>query len=120
MKKDEICLETLRLAEQIERIVQYFLEKYQPRAEASEINSPWMTEIQLADYWQLRNKDGELTVHSIRRWATRPDNPLPCGNLGEIRRYHKDDVDGWAREEAERQRKAGKEKGRNGLHAVGD
>ena len=119
MRKEEICLETLRLAEQLERIVQHFVEKHQPRAEASEINSPWMTEIQLAEYWQLRNKDGELTVHSIRRWTTRHDNPLPCGNLGEIRRYHKDDVDRWAREEAERQRMVSKQKGRNGLHAVG-
>ena len=50
----------------------------------------------------------------------RPDNPLPCGNLGEIRRYHKDDVDRWAREEAGRQRKDNKQKDRNGLHAVGD
>jgi hypothetical protein len=39
--------------------------------------------------------------------------------LGEIRRYHKDDVDRWAREEAERQRMASKQRGRNGLHAVG-
>lgn len=60
--------------------------------------------------------------HSIRRWTMRPDNPLPCGHLGGIRRYHKDEVDRWAREEAERQRKATntKQKGRNGLHAVGD
>ena len=121
MKKDEICLETLRLAEQLERIVQHFVEKYQPRAEVTvSTQSVWMTEMQLAEYWQLRNKDGELTVHSIRKWAMRPDNPLPCGNLGEIRRYHKDDVDRWAREEAERLRKADKQKGRNGLHAVGD
>lgn len=120
MKKDEICLETLRLAEQIERIVQHFVEKYQPRAEAAVLTpSVWMTETQLAEYWQLRNKDGGLTVHSIRRWTSRPDHPLPCGNLGELRRYHKDDVDRWAREEAERQRKATKQKGRNGLHAVG-
>jgi hypothetical protein len=120
MKKGEICLETLRLAEQLERIVQHFVEKHQPRAEAVvSTASVWMTEIQLAEYWQLRNKDGEPTVHSIRRWTARPDNPLPCGNLGEIRRYHKDDVDRWAREEAERQRKPNKQKGRNRLHAVG-
>jgi len=56
-------------------------------APTSQINSPWMTEIQLAEYWQLRNKD---------------------------------DVDRWAREEAERQRRPDKQKGRNGLHAVGD
>jgi len=109
------------LEEQVINICnQVFDERKGELAPTSEINSPWMTEIQLAEYWQLRNKDGELTVHSIRRWTTRPDNPLPCGNLGEIRRYHKDDVDRWAREEAERQRKASKQRGRNGLHAVGD
>jgi hypothetical protein len=35
MKKAEICPETLRLAEQIERIVQHFVERHQPRAEAA-------------------------------------------------------------------------------------
>ena len=48
-------------------------------APTSEINSPWMTEIQLAEYWQLRNKDGELSVHSIRKWTARPDDEHPGG-----------------------------------------
>ena len=66
----------------------------------------WMTETQLAEYWQLRNKDGEITVHSIRNWTARPrdEHPLPCANMGEMRRYHREEVDAWAREEAERQR----------------
>jgi hypothetical protein len=48
----------------------------------------WMTEKQLAEYWQLRTPDGEVTVHSIRKWTTRPENehPLPCGSMGEKRR----------------------------------
>ncbi len=113
MKKDEICFETLRLAEQIERIVQHFVEKHQPRAEAAVETPPiWMTEKQLAEYWQLRTPDGEATVHSIRKWTSRPESehPLPCASMGEMRRYHREEVDRWAREEAARQReKRGRE-----------
>lgn len=66
----------------------------------------WMTERQLAEYWQLRTPNGEVTVHSIRKWTARPDNehPLPCASMGEMRRYHREEVDRWAREEAARQR----------------
>jgi hypothetical protein len=66
----------------------------------------WMTEKQLAEYWQLRTPDGEVTVHSIRKWTARPENehPLPCASMGEMRRYHREEVDRWAREEAARQR----------------
>ena len=113
MKKDEICLETLILAEQLERIVQHFVEKHQPRAAASVSPPPvWMTEKQLAEYWQLRTPDGEVTVHSIRKWTARPDDehPLPCASMGEMRRYNREEVDQWAREEAVRQReKRGRE-----------
>jgi hypothetical protein len=65
-----------------------------------------MTEMQLAEYWQLRNRDGELTVDSIRKWTARPEgeHPLPCANMGDMRRYNRDEVDHWAREEAVRQR----------------
>lgn len=64
--------------------------------------SVWMTEKQLAEYWQLRTPEGELTVHSIRKWTTRPEDehPLPCASMGEMRRYHREEVDRWAREEA--------------------
>lgn len=109
MKKEELCLETFRLAEQLERIVQHFVEKHQPKATASVSPPPqvWMTEKQLAEYWQLRTPDGEATVHSIRKWTARPDgeHPLPCASMGEMRRYHREEVDRWAREEAVRQRK---------------
>jgi hypothetical protein len=66
----------------------------------------WMTERQLAEYWQLRTPDGEVTVHSIRKWTARPEDeyPLPCASMGEMRRYHREEVDLWAREEAARQK----------------
>src|SRR3989440_9643072 len=76
----------------------------------------WMTEKQLAEYWQLRTPNGEVTVHSIRKWTARPDNehPLPCASMGEMRRYHREEVDRWAREEAARQKK----KRHHDLHLV--
>jgi hypothetical protein len=58
--------------------------------------SPWMTEQQLADYWQV-------SAASIKNWTARKEEPLPCGSMGEMRRYHRDDVDRWAREERRRQ-----------------
>jgi len=66
----------------------------------------WMAEKQLAEYWQLRTPNGEVTVHSIRKWTARPENeyPLPCASMGEMRRYHREEVDRWAREEAARQK----------------
>jgi primosomal protein N'' len=87
--------------------------------------SVWMTEKQLAEYWQIRTQQGEITVHSIRKWTTRPENehPLPCASMGEMRRYHREEVDQWAREEAALQRtKNGKKKGknRNDMHVVED
>jgi primosomal protein N'' len=74
----------------------------------------WMTEMQLAEYWQLRNKEGEITVYSIRTWTARPrdEHPLPCANMGEMRRYNRAEVDRWAREEAELQRAKSTRKGR--------
>jgi Helix-turn-helix domain len=68
--------------------------------------SPWMTEQQLADYWQV-------SAASIKNWTARKEEPLPCGSMGEMRRYHRDDVDRWAREERRRQ-----QGGKNVLNAV--
>jgi hypothetical protein len=97
---------------------QVFDERKGELSPAAGINSPWLTEMQLAEYWQLRNKDGELTVHSIRDWTKRAENPLPCANMGEMRRYQREEVDKWAWEEAARQRGNSKRKGRNGLRDV--
>lgn len=101
MKKDEVCLETLRLAEQIERIVRHFVERHQPQSAAPAPPPLWMTEKHLAEYWQMWTSGGEATVHSIRKWTARPDDehPLPCASMGEMRRYHREEVDQWAREE---------------------
>ena len=105
--KEPITIESLinqhinnQLAEKLPRVVSEQLKQISPPP-------VWMTERQLAEYWQLRTPDGEITVHSIRKWTARPGNehPLPCASMGEMRRYHREEVDQWAREEAARQKK---------------
>ena len=66
----------------------------------------WMTAIQLARYWQLVNANGEPTTAGIVKWARRSDSehPLPHAYMGDLLRFHRDEADLWAREEAERRR----------------
>ncbi|SRR6266705_1910468 len=66
----------------------------------------WMTASQLARYWQLVNANGEPTTAGIIKWARRPDDdhPLPHAYMGDLLRFHRADVDLWAREEADRRR----------------
>jgi hypothetical protein len=66
----------------------------------------WMTAMQLARYWQLVNANGEPTTAGIIKWARRSESehPLPHAYMGDLLRFHRTDVDLWAREEAERRR----------------
>jgi hypothetical protein len=66
----------------------------------------WMTESQLARYWQLVNSNGEPTTAGIMKWARRSEDehPLPHAYMGDLLRFHRADVDVWAREEADRRR----------------
>ena len=66
----------------------------------------WMTASQLASYWQLVNANGEPTTAGILKWARRSEkeNPLPHAYMGDLLRFHRADVDVWAREEADRRR----------------
>jgi hypothetical protein len=66
----------------------------------------WMTASQLDRYWQLVNSNGEPTTAGILKWARRPDDghPLPHAYMGDLLRFHRVDVDVWAREEADRRR----------------
>src|SRR5207247_7011518 len=66
----------------------------------------WMTASQLARYWQLVNSNGEPTTAGIMKWARRSahEHPLPHAYMGDLLRFHRDDVDLWAREEADRRR----------------
>lgn len=75
----------------------------QPSAEPA---PEWMTASQLAHYWQLFNANGEPTTAGIMKWAKRCENehPLPHAYMGDLLRFHRQEVDLWAREEAERRR----------------
>jgi hypothetical protein len=66
----------------------------------------WMTASQLARYWQLVNANGEPTTAGITKWARRSESehPLPHAYMGDLLRFHRDEVNQWAREEAERRR----------------
>ena len=66
----------------------------------------WMTASQLASYWQLVNANGEPTTAGIMKWARRSEDehPLPHAYMGDLLRFHRTDVDVWAREEADRRR----------------
>jgi hypothetical protein len=66
----------------------------------------WMTAAQLARYWQIVNAHGEPTTAGILKWVKRAENeyPLPHAYMGDLLRFHRTDVDLWARKEAERRR----------------
>ncbi len=66
----------------------------------------WMTASQLARYWQLINSNGEPTTAGIIKWAKRreSEHPLPHAYMGDLLRFHRDEADLWAREEADRRR----------------
>jgi hypothetical protein len=73
---------------------------------AAELMPEWMTASQLARYWQLVNANGEPTTAGILKWAKRSEteHPLPHAYMGDLLRFHRDEVDVWAHEEAERRR----------------
>ncbi len=82
------------------------LAEAEPTAITPEPLLNWMTASQLARYWQLANASGEPTTAGIMKWARRSEDehPLPHAYMGDLLRFHRDDVDLWAREEAERRR----------------
>ena len=66
----------------------------------------WMSATQLAEYWQLYNYKNEPTTAGILKWSKRPPDkfPLPHAYMGDLLRFNRDEVDLWAKEEAERRR----------------
>lgn len=66
----------------------------------------WMTATQLAEYWQLYNDKNEPTIAGILKWAKRTLDqfPLPHAYMGDLLRFNRNEVDLWAKEEAERRR----------------
>ena len=100
------------LAEQVARIYQRAqsetLALIQSRpAEPSNAPLPeWLSPTQLAEYWQLYNDKNEPTTAGILKWSKRPKDrfPLPHAYMGDLLRFNRDEVDLWAKEEAERRR----------------
>jgi len=66
----------------------------------------WMSATQLAEYWQLYNDKNEPTTAGILKWTKRPHerSPLPHAYMGDLLRFNRNEVDLWAKEEAERRR----------------
>ena len=99
-----------KLASVIDRATQDAIALVLTRCEAEKPSAEsipeWMTATQLARYWQLVNSNGEPTTAGIMKWARRPEgeHPLPHAYMGDLLRFHRADVDVWAREEADRRR----------------
>jgi len=99
-----------KLASVIDRATQDAIALLQSQREVEtpsvESAPEWMTAAQLARYWQLINGNGEPTTAGIVKWARRSENEhrLPHAYIGDLLRFHRADVDVWAREEAERRR----------------
>src|SRR2546421_5286886 len=82
------------------------LAESESQAITSEPLLEWMTASQLARHWQLVNANGEPTTAGIMKWARRSEDehPLPHAYMGDLLRFHRADVDVWAREGANRRR----------------
>lgn len=109
-----------KLASVIDRATQeavaVLLAQHETKKPSADPIPEWMTASQLARYWQLINLNGEPTTAGIMKWARRCENehPLPHAYMGDLLRFHRDEADLWAREEAER-RRTQNEKRRLGL-----
>ena len=110
---DELLTQVARLCERTKDELLVLLRSRE--LVANPITSPreWMSATQLAEYWQLLNDKNEPTTAGILKWAKRPADkfPLPHAYMGDLLRFNREEVDQWARQEAER-RRAQSEKGR--------
>ena len=76
------------------------------KPDGAEPSPEWLTDVELARYWRLFNRDGEPVTAGIRAWAKRPpaEFPLPHAYMGDLLRFRREDADRWAVAEAERRR----------------
>ena len=106
--------QTLDLKEKLTRVldratheaVALILAQPEPERTPAQSAPNWMTATQLACYWQLVNANGGPTTAGIMKWAKRGpgEHPLPHAYMGDLLRFNRNEVDVWAREEAERRR----------------
>jgi len=103
---DELITQVARIFERARDELLTLLPKQQPIATPLTPLREWMSATQLAEYWQLYNDKNEPTTAGILKWSKRqPDQfPLPHAYMGDLLRFNRDEVDQWARQEAERRR----------------
>jgi hypothetical protein len=100
--KDEVN----RICDRVrDEVLALFVRESAP-AEAAASPPEWLTVQQLAEHWQLRNGRGQLTTSGILKWTKRDieEFPLPHAYMGDLIRFHRTEVDQWARDEAQRRR----------------
>src|ERR1700674_5328231 len=102
---DELADRVARICERAQSEMVELL-RSRPSQKAAESPPQWMTAIQLAEYWQLYNDKNEPTTAGILKWSKRPSDqfPLPHAYMGDLLRFNREEVDLWAKEEAERRR----------------
>jgi len=104
---DELITQVARIFERARDELLTLLPTQQPPVATTLTPLPeWMSATQLAEYWQLYNDKNEPTTAGILKWAKRPPDhfPLPHAYMGDLLRFNRDEVDQWARQEAERRR----------------
>ena len=109
--RDDLLDQVSRIYERARVEVLTLLRSYEPAEYSVLPPREWMSATQLAEYWQLYNDKNEPTTAGILKWAKRPPDqfPLPHAYMGDLLRFNRDEVDQWARQEAERRRaQAGK------------
>jgi hypothetical protein len=102
---DELAERVARICERTRSEVLELLQS-QPTEKAVLLMPDWMSAVQLAQYWQLYNDKNEPTTTGILKWSKRPLDqfPLPHAYMGDLLRFNREEVDLWAKEEAERRR----------------
>ena len=102
---DELAERVARICERTRSEVLELLQS-QPAEKAVLLMPDWMSAVQLAQYWQLYNDKNEPTTAGILKWSKRPLDqfPLPHAYMGDLLRFNREEVDLWAKEEAERRR----------------
>ena len=103
---DELLTQVARVCERTKDELLVLLRSQESAANPITLPRKWMSATQLAEYWQLYNENDEPTTAGILKWAKRPADkfPLPHAYMGDLLRFNRDEVDQWARQEAERRR----------------
>ena len=103
---DDLLDQVSRIYERARVEVLTLLRSHEPAEQLVMPQREWMSATQLAEYWQLYNENNEPTTAGILKWSKRPADkfPLPHAYMGDLLRFNRDDVDRWARQEADRRR----------------